>query len=57
MHCVSTLYMHDTDPAGVETFGFYGEQTSKIQDFHPLLARKPLSFADWAKQADWSALL
>ena len=42
MHCVSTLYMHDTDPAGVETFGFYGEQTSKIQDFHPLLARKPL---------------
>jgi len=37
--------------------GYYNDATGPFDKTHSLLSRKPLSFAEWAKQADWSALL
>jgi len=42
---------------GVADGGYYSASSGPINKAHGLLSRKPISFAEWAKQADWSKVL
>lgn len=42
---------------GVAEAGYFADSSGPIGKAHGILARQPLTFAQWAKQADWSGVL
>ena len=42
---------------GVAEASYFAPSSGPITKAHRLLSRKPATFAQWAKQADWSGVL
>ena len=57
MFALRDVPQDDSDTLSCGESGYYSPSSGPIDKAHHLLARKPLSFAEWAKQADWSKVL